>query len=121
MKIVPNQEQRKKTKNKFGVSTKGAYMNKKIFLVIAVVLLICITCSQKKDETRVIDQKVIEKVAKISAMFDSNEDIAVDMLKKEEISAQEYSDIITAIALDEKATNTFVQMKKIHTEEFQKQ
>lgn len=120
MKINLNQKQRKKTKNKFGAPTKGAYMNKKIFLVIAVVLLICMTCSQKKDETGVIDEKVIEKVAKISAMFDINEDIAVDMLKKEEISAQEYRDIIAAIALDEKATNTFVQMKKIHAEEFQK-
>jgi len=96
-------------------------MNKKIFLVIAVVLLICMTCSQKKDETRVIDQKVIEKVAKISAMFDVNEDIAIDMLKKEEISVQEYRDIIAAIALDERTTNTFVQMKKIYAEEFQKQ
>lgn len=96
-------------------------MNKKIFLVIAVVLLICMTCSQKKDETRVMNQKVIEKVAKISAMFDINEDIAIDMLKKEEISAQEYKDIIAAIALDEKTTNTFVQMKKIYAEEFQKQ
>ena len=77
--------------------------------------------AQKTEETGVIDQKVIEKVAKISAMFDINEDIAVDMLKKEEISAQEYRDIITAIALDEITTNTFVQMKKIHAEEFQKQ
>lgn len=96
-------------------------MNKKIFLLIAVVLLICMTCSQKKDEAGVIDQKVVEKVAKISAMFDINEDIAVDMLKKEEISAQEYRDIITAIALDERSTNTFVQTKKIYAEEFQKQ
>lgn len=96
-------------------------MNKRFFLAIAVLLLICMTCSQKKDETKVIDQKVIEKVAKISAMFDINEDIAIDMLKKEEISAQEYKEIIAAIALDEKTTNTFVQIKKTYTEEFQKQ
>ena len=95
-------------------------MNKRIF-IIAVVLLICVSCSQKKDETKAVDQKVIEKVAKISAMFDINEDIAIDMLKKEEISAQEYRDIIAAIALDERTTNIFVQMKKIYAEEFQKQ
>jgi|GEM_PF-2195423 len=105
-------------------------MNKKYIFIIALVLLICISCSKDNDKTkavqeseiikRALDSDVIDRVAKIAAMFDINEEKAITMLDNEKITADEYKKIIAKIALDEKATNTFVDKKEIYKKQFQK-
>ncbi len=86
-------------------------MTKKIFLIAAVCVLVCIACTETK-EVAAVDQKVIEQVAKIAATFEMDAAKAMDMLEAENMTAEKYKDIIAKISLDEKATNTFVALKE---------
>lgn len=104
-------------------------MNKNIFLIVITILVFCFSCSQKKDKTVVQDQGVskltvdlsaIEQAAKISAMFDINEEKAIVMLDQAKISAKEYKETITKIALDVRATDIFVEKKDNFKKQFQK-
>lgn len=85
-------------------------MTKKILLAAVVCVLVCIACTETK-EVAAIDQKVIEQVAKIAATFEMDASKAMDMLAAENMTADKYKEIIAKIALDEKATNIFVELK----------
>ena len=86
-------------------------MTKKILLIAAVCVLVCIACTETK-ETTAIDQKMIEQVAKIAATFEMDAAKAMDMLAAENMTADKYKEIIAKISLDEKATNIFVELKE---------
>ena len=86
-------------------------MTKKILLTAIVCALVCIACTETK-EVATVDQKVIEQVAKIAATFEMDAAKAMDMLAAENMTAENYKDIIAKIALDEKATNMFVELKE---------
>ena len=89
----------------------GGNMTKKFMLVVIACVLACIACTETK-EVAAIDQKVIEQVAKIAAAFEMDAAKAMDMLAAENMTADKYKEIIAKIALDEKATNTFVEVKE---------
>ena len=86
-------------------------MTKKILLSAIFCALVCIACTETK-EVATVDQKVIEQVAKIAATFEMDAAKAMDMLAAENMTAENYKDIIAKIALDEKATNMFVELKE---------
>lgn len=93
---------------------------KKIFLLtITVVLMIIAGCSNKKDQNKILNQKSIEKVAMIAAMFEIDNDKAIEMLGEEDISTEYYKEMIYKISLDEKATETFIKIKKSYKEQYQ--
>jgi len=93
-------------------------MEKKIFLIATIVVLVCIGCADGNKE--VIDQKTLETVAKISAMVEVDELQALKMLETEKMSLDKYKEVITAITLDAKTTEKFVEMKKNYMEQYQK-
>ena len=82
-----------------------------ILLTAIVCALVCIACTETK-EVATVDQRVIEQVAKIAATFEMDAAKAMDMLAAENMTAENYKDIIAKIALDEKATNMFVELKE---------
>lgn len=93
---------------------------KKIFLLtITVVLMIIAGCSNKKDQNKILNQKSIEKVAMIAAMLEIDNDKAIEMLGEEDISTEYYKEMIYKISLDEKATETFIKIKKSYKEQYQ--
>lgn len=102
-----------------GVRGFGGSILLTILFMLVISLIFCITCSQEKTKGKV-DLNVIESVAKISAMFDINEEKAVKMLEEAKITAEEYKDIITEIALDAKATGVFIEKKISYKKQFQK-
>ncbi|UCG29798.1 MAG: hypothetical protein JSV53_09905 [candidate division WOR-3 bacterium] len=94
-------------------------MIKKIFLIVAIVVLVVIGCANGNEE-KAIDQKTLDKVAKIAAMVEIDETKALEMLETEKMSVDKYKEIITAITLDAKATDKFVEMKKNYMEQYTK-
>jgi hypothetical protein len=86
-------------------------MFRKILLIAAVCVLVCIACTETKQVAQ-LDQKVIEQVAKIAAAFEMDAAKAMDMLAAENMTADKYKELIAKIALDEKATNMFVELKE---------
>jgi hypothetical protein len=86
-------------------------MSRKMILIAAVCVMVCIACTETKQVAQV-DQKVIEQVAKIAATFEMDAAKAMDMLDAENMTADKYKEIIAKISLDEKATNTFVELKE---------
>jgi hypothetical protein len=105
-------------------------MNKIILFLAAVLLVFCTTCEPDKDKQKsavqepavseiTIDSNIIEKIAKIAAMFDINEEKAMALLKEEKITTAEYKEVITKIALDTMATNIFVEKKTYYKEKLQ--
>lgn len=93
-------------------------MEKKIFLIATIVMLVCIACADGNKE--VIDQKTMDTVAKIAAMVEVDELQALKMLETEKMSLDKYKEVITAITLDAKMTEKFVAMKKTYIEQYQK-
>jgi len=89
----------------------GGNMTKKISLAVIACILVFAACTETKD-IAAIDQKVIEQVAKIAATFEIDAAKALDMLAAENMTADKYKEIIAKIALDEKATNMFVELKE---------
>lgn len=90
---------------------------KRRFLFIAILMaVIVIGCSEKKVE-QTVDQQTIEKVARIAATFEVDEGKALEMMIAEKITADQYKEIMVAIALDEEKTNTFVQLKVSYTDQ----
>ncbi|MGB3341454.1 MAG: hypothetical protein WBB37_08235 [bacterium] len=94
-------------------------MMKKIHLMVVIALIIFGACSKKDDQNKTLNQKSIEKVAMIAAMFEIDNDKAIEMLRKEDFSTEFYKEMIYKISLDEKATETFVLMKKTYKEQYQ--
>jgi len=94
-------------------------MKKKIFLIVVIAVLFVIGCSSG-NEGKAIDQKTIEKVAKIAAMIEIDEVKALEMLETEKMSVDQYKEIIAAITLDATTTNTFVQLKITYAEQYKK-
>lgn len=93
-------------------------MKTKIFLIAVVAALVIVNCAT--GEEKAFDQKTIETVAKIAAMVEVDELQALKLLETEKMSLDKYKEIISAITLDTKATEKFVQMKKAFLEQFQK-
>ena len=87
---------------------------KKILLMIFAIFLVFISCSDKKDQNMTLEQKSIEKVAMIAAMFEIDNDKAIEMLRKEDLTTDSYKDMIYKISLDENATEMFVKAKKTY-------
>jgi len=92
-------------------------MTKKILLVAIACILVCIACTETK-EVAAIDQKVIEQVAKIAATFEMDASKALDMLAAENLTAEKYKELVAKIALDEKATNMFVELKDKYMKQY---
>ena len=90
-------------------------MTKKLLLIASVCVLVCIACTETKQAQ--VDQKVVEQVARIAAMFETDAAKAMDMLDAENMTADTYKALIAKIALDEKATNTFVELKEKYMEQ----
>lgn len=95
-------------------------MIKNMLLLIFLVFLGLITCSNRKDQEKTLDEKSIEKVAMIAAMFELDNDKAIEMLRKEDFTTESYKEMIYKISLDEKATEIFVRMKKDFKGQYQK-
>lgn len=93
-------------------------MKTKIFLIAVIAALFIVGCGTGDEEA--FDQKTIETVAKIAAMVEVDELQALKLLETEKMSLDRYKEIITAITLDAKATEKFVQMKKAYLEQYKK-
>ena len=93
-------------------------MKTKIFLIAVIAALIIVGCGT--GDEKAFDQKTIETVAKIAAMADVDELQALKMLETEKMSLDKYKEVISAITLDPKATEKFVQMKKAYLEQYKK-
>lgn len=96
---------------------RGGDMIKRLLLMIFLAHLLFVGCSDKKDQNRPLEQKSIEKVAMIAAMFESDNDKAIEMLRNEDFTTEAYKEMIYQISLDEKATEIFVKAKKIYKEQ----
>ena len=95
-------------------------MTKNMLLLIFLVFLVLINCSNRKDQEKTLEEKSIEKVAMIAAMFEIDNDKAIEMLRKEDFTTEAYKEMIYKISLDEKATEIFVQKKKAFKEQYQR-
>ena len=91
-----------------------------MLLIIFLVLLISANCSDKKDPEKVLEEESIEKVAMIAAMFEIDNDKAIEMLRKEDLTTEKYKEMIYQITLDAKSTEIFVQIKKTYKEQYRK-
>ncbi len=94
-------------------------MKRRVLFIAIITALVIIGCSEAKVEQG-IGQQTIEKVAKIAALLDVDEAKALEMLTAEKMSVEKYKEIMAAIALDAKLTDTFLQFKKTYTEQYAK-
>ncbi|MBE0433350.1 hypothetical protein IBX73_07785 [candidate division WOR-3 bacterium] len=92
-------------------------MKRRVLLIAVLTALVVVSCSEGKVE-KAVSQQSIEKVARIAAMLESDEAQALEMMTAEKMTVDQYKEIMTAIALDEKLTNTFVQAKKTFMEQY---
>ncbi len=107
---------------------------KKILFIVAICLaLIFVFACQKKEapvETEeaaiapaapAIETSLIEKVAKIAAMFEVDPIEGDTLMNEAGLTQEEYKKVMADIALDEEATKLFMEKKAEFKAEFEKQ
>lgn len=105
---------------------------KKSLLILAVCLLVIFIFGCQKKEAPVeteeaavapmapaVEISLIEKVAKIAAMFEVDPIKGADLMKEAELTQEEYKKVMADIALDEESTKLFMEKKAEYKAEFE--